>query len=227
MKTIRKHVFETNSSSEHCVTVSDTLRTADEFPTLTADGVLEIEAKIKWECGQDGTFTDDLRDILDYLCILAYHLTPWQANADHTQRIRDTSYQELLSEVQSAYTDVGLEPPKSIYYYYTDTDGNRHTYAGQDGVSNCIWAPDRGGMIEAVIDGKWMWFTSEDLARFEHNNPDKVAKCIRTKYPFGINHNLLWGKFSNIRFDERDDGETDYGIEDLLHKRFTLHFYRT
>ncbi len=227
MRTIRYNVFETNSSSEHCVTVSDELRTADEFPKLTDDGVLEIEAKINWECGQPGTVTDNVRDILDYLCMLAYCVHPWDVPSQTTKQLRDAAFNHVLYEAQCAYQNVGLEPPKSIYYYYTDINGNRYRYDGQaDGIDK-IWAIDGDGIIECIIDNQFDRFSKEDFEKYAKDNPDVIAKCIRTKYPFGINHNLCYGSFDNITFDEGYYGDEDYGIHDLLTKRFTLHFYRT
>lgn len=226
MKTIRPCVFETNSSSEHCITVSDELRTADEMPALNPDGILEIEAKIKWECGQPGTTTDDVRDIMDYLCAMAFCLTPWDASAEAQKLVRTKSFESLLWYVQEAYKSLGLEPPKGIFYYFTDVNGKKYRYDGT-GMDNVIKAPDGDGIIEAVIDGEWDQFTEEDFAVFEKRFPSKVAKCIRTKYPIDVNHNLMYGEFSELSFEEYYCGEETYGIKDLLTKRFTLDFYRT
>ena len=62
MLTIRNQVFETNSSSEHCISFSQEYRTADEFPKLNKDGILEVEIKHYWTCGAEGTETDNVSD---------------------------------------------------------------------------------------------------------------------------------------------------------------------
>ena len=230
MRTIRQSVFETNSSSEHCVTVSEARRTADEFPELVnVDGrnVLEIEAQIDWECGQPGTCTDNLRDILDYLCIMAYNSVPWDCRDEETAKaIRRRNFELLLSCVQQAYQDVGLTAPDELSYYYSDVSGTKYRYPDSRD-DNIIWAPDGAGCVRVKIDGDWNNLASGEFADLCQQHPEKVAKCIRTKYPFGVNHNLLFGDFGNLSFEEGYCSEESYGISDLLEKRFTLGFYRT
>lgn len=227
MRTIRQHVFETNSSSEHCVSVSNELRTADEFPKLTDDGVLEIEARIKWECGQPGTNTDSVRDILDYFCMLAYNLYQWDAREETVKKLHKEAFNDVLEAAQRAYENVGLEPPKAIFYYYTDVDGNKYRYDGQfDGIDK-IWAPDGSGIIECITGDTWNAYEETAFEQYAKDHPDRFAKCIRTKYPFGINHNLTFGSFDDVYFEEGYCSEESYGLDDLLQKRFTLEFYRT
>ena len=78
MITIRTAVFETNSSSEHCIVYHKEARDPSEFPPLNADGILEIEVKHLWQCGEAGTETGDVRDIIEYLCVLAINCFPWR-----------------------------------------------------------------------------------------------------------------------------------------------------
>ncbi len=122
MRTIRKSVFETNSSSMHCITVCNedlgadgkpVKRTTDEYPVPNEDGVLEIEVTRYWECS-DQCVTSNLRDIIEYICVLADG-----SDGDHKGAL------ELL---QDQYEVTGLTPPKDFYLYVVDMDGNKISY---------------------------------------------------------------------------------------------------
>ena len=122
MRTIRKYVFETNSSSMHCITFCNedlgadgklVERTTDEYPVPNEDGVLEIEVTRYWECS-DLCITSNLRDIIEYFCVLADG-----SGYDHKGAL------ELL---RNQYEAAGLTPPKDFYLYVVDMDGNRISY---------------------------------------------------------------------------------------------------
>ena len=96
METFRYGSFETNSSSEHTMTYCSDPRTADELPELAENGNLEIEIKHFWHCGGEGCETSDLRDIIEYLYMLAanagtvdiYPGTPEESFAAYEDQIR-------------------------------------------------------------------------------------------------------------------------------------------
>lgn len=115
MKTIRTSVFETNSSSEHCLTLSTEPRQKEEFPALTDDGVLELEVTRFWECS-DECDTEILRDIMEYIAVLA-------------DACNDT--ESGLRMIQRAYEEAGLAAPKSIYLYVVDELGKRIKYTDE------------------------------------------------------------------------------------------------
>ena len=122
MRTVRKSVFETNSSSMHCITFCNedlgadgklVERTTDEYPVPNEDGVLEIEVTRYWECS-DLCITSNLRDIIEYICVLADG-----SGNDHKGAL------ELL---RNQYEAAGLTPPKDFYLYVVDMYGNKISY---------------------------------------------------------------------------------------------------
>lgn len=225
MRTIRHNVFETNSSSEHCIAFNPMLRTPDEFPKLTPDGILEIEVKHNWECGEPGTDTSSLEAIIEYLCVLAIHCSPYP----DTEKVGNTvSKKQFLDEIKYAYEKMGLPQPTDFYAYFLDTDGNRHEYLG-DKQTNWINAKDGDGNIEVDIDGMSHWYTQEEFDAYCEKHPDEIAKCIRSKHCIGINHNLCWKSYDTVtdRFDTGMWDTESRSSSDLLMTRSELYFYRT
>ena len=85
----------------------------NEFPPLSNDGWLDIEVTRFWE-SDDCCWTQNLRDIIEYICILAE-----ASNNDHAS---------ALKLLQERYTAAGLTPPKDYRLYVVDIDGNRIDY---------------------------------------------------------------------------------------------------
>ena len=83
METIRYGSFETNSSSTHCLTVTNEERHDSAFPKINPDGSIDIETKHYWQCdGECDTVV--LAEIIEYICMLgeaceqnldSYHLS--------------------------------------------------------------------------------------------------------------------------------------------------------
>jgi hypothetical protein len=90
-----------------------TERTPDEFPVPNEDGILEIEVTRYWQC-DDECVTSNLRDIIEYICVLADG-----SGNDH---------KGALEVLRTQYEEAGLTPPKDFYLYVVDIDGHRHPY---------------------------------------------------------------------------------------------------
>ena len=113
MRTVRQNVFETNSSSMHTLTITSERRMPNEFPPLSEDRCLDIEVTRFWH-GSPACHTENLRDIIEYICVLAE-----ASNNDHAG---------ALKLLQERYTAAGLTPPEDFRLYVVDIDGNRVDY---------------------------------------------------------------------------------------------------
>jgi hypothetical protein len=230
MITIRTAVFETNSSSEHCIVYHKEARDPSEFPPLNADGILEIEVKHLWQCGEAGTETGDVRDIIEYLCVLAINCFPWR---DEEKAIGNSlSKTDCLLDIQYAYEKAGLEAPKGFYAYFLDVDGNRHDF---EGINNKNWinGADESGTVEYWIDRSYNEMDKDGFEKYYAAHPELFANAIRAKHCIGINHNLCWDSYakSTDHFDAGYGGDADpdenYTPGDLLTTKSELSFYRT
>ena len=129
MRTVRQNVFETNSSSMHTLTIMSERRTPNEFPPLSEDGCLDIEVTRYWHSAKT-CHTENLRDIIEYICVLAE-----ASNNDHDGAL------QLLRE---RYTAAGLTPPEDFRLYVVDIDGNRVDYNSDYVFPVDQWSSDTG-----------------------------------------------------------------------------------
>lgn len=133
METLRLGSFETNSSSTHCLTVTNEERHESAFPKINPDGSIDIEAKHYWQCdGECDTVV--LAEIIEYICMLG---EACEQNLDSALKI-----------VQQGYELAGKMPPDKINLYCMARDGSRVPY---DDLFKCraINGPERDW-----VDGK-------------------------------------------------------------------------
>ena len=224
MRTIRNHVFETNSSSEHCISFSKEYRTADEFPKLNKDGILEVEIKHYWTCGAEGTETDNVSDIIEYLCALAVNCATKYPE----------SMNQVLNDIKYAYANVGLDPPKGLDIYVVDDYNCKIPYyqlANQEidyvvmdaeGYYECNF-PSLHGFFD-TMDGKEFETFCRLHAGFMYEKVTKISRQI------GLACNLIFEDYlqSTARIYPYNDYDDDrYNAQDLLLNKSALHFHHS
>ena len=223
MRTIRQQVFETNSSSEHCIAFVDAKRKPDEFPVVRSDGVLEIEVKHYWECGAVDTITNKVVDIIEYLYCVAM-----SCSVD-----RPASMGLFLDDLRRAYETYGLVPPTDVHGYVVDDKGTRHKYNDIVHDSVDYMMPYSPTFIECYFNSL-LGYKGMGKAEFEefyrlHKGyvDEKVIKFPRR---IGIDPNIIWEDYHHsteqiTELNSQDD--KSYTALDLLITPSTLYFYRT
>ena len=251
MRTIRTSVFETNSSTTHCVTFSSQYKKVDEipmrdkseFPLPDKNGVLEIEIDCYWDndITEDSRF--DMENVTTFIKYLAGH-----AVFSSTKRIwnsrKNTEYENnfdenkelFLKDLQEAYTIMGLTPPKDVKYFFLDVNDNKH-YITKENLYHWF-EPFEGSWYEKKSDWK------KYIARQIKENPD-AANWPYTKYRIGMTGNDLCGSSykdvtdyyectSNLnRYwtssgnEEGDFEEKELTTVEILTRKIGLDFYHT
>lgn len=224
MRTIRHNVFETNSSSEHCISFSKEYRIADEFPKLNKDCILEVEIKHYWTCGAEGTVTDNVSDIIEYLCALAVNCATKYPE----------SMNQVLNDIKYAYANVGLEHPKGLDIYVVDDYNRKIPYYWLVNQEIDYVVMDNEGYYECNFPSLHNFFDTMDEKEFEtfcrlHAGfmYEKVTKISRQ---IGLACNLIFDDYkSSIKdihpYEHYDD--LSYDAQDLLLHKSTLSFYHT
>lgn len=121
MRTVRHSVFETNSSSMHSLTYSETRRDPGEFPRPNDDGILEVELKTYWECSGE-CVTDEVSRIIEYMCAQSIY------SGGHETK----SHGQCLSLLQEVYAEFGLPEITDFICYVIDMHGVRHQVTGEN-----------------------------------------------------------------------------------------------
>lgn len=238
MRTVRAHVFETNSSSEHCMTIDKdrTPRTADEFPELNPDGTLSIEVTRFWKCSKE-CVTDVLRDIMEYILVLA------DACND---------YKSGVEMIQAGYRTAGLTQPTDVILYVVDENGQRIPYLTGNFISvdNGFSRPEEESVSFQVDldehpdvrdflgmkDSRWCFQVSidkykelrekfPDLVPEHHSMP--IGKLPFVPHPAGITYNCMPGDSldSSLAFLSSDwDYHEDVDITESFSVKTTLWF---
>jgi hypothetical protein len=223
MRTIRQQVFETNSSSEHCIAFVDAKRKPEEFPVVPDNGVLEIEVKHFWECGGTGVITNKVVDIIEYLYCIAMGCVACN---------RPESMEQFLTDLKNAYQAYGLIPPTSVYGYFLDDKDNRHPY--EDLVYDRIdyvmeYSPAFVECYFNSLDGYHGMSRKEfdEFCRLHRGYVDE--KVIRPKQRVGISSNLFYEDYNySTEITEKDPvDDTYYTGYDLLVTPSTLYFYHS
>ena len=139
MKTIRRKVFETNSSTTHCVTFTKRyanlfavpLRDVSEFPALNANNELEIELDVFWDMDviYNPNFDFSKVDaVIKYLCAQAVFSSQETLFSRRNHEIRshfDDNHKAFLKDLQDAYTIMGLTAPVDVKPYVLDINDNK------------------------------------------------------------------------------------------------------
>lgn len=112
MFTVRPNVFETNSSSEHCLTVEDGMRDIEEFPVPDDTGTIHIPLIRN---ADDLSETKDFVSLVQYLVLMATH----GGGYEKLFSLKDYEIAMLYEVIELAYRmacihgvdDVVLDPP--------------------------------------------------------------------------------------------------------------------
>lgn len=169
MKTIRSHVFETNSSSMHSMTYSPNRRSIDEFPVPDADGILHVELKRYWECGVEYD-PSSLADIIEYLCAQSvFSSTSWKWETGCSPF--DQSHAACLELLQDAYNSVGF---------------------GQHGLPalldfKCFTRLSSGNKMYITKNTLYQWYSDYDI----ENECDVDTSLPKLMHRIGVTSNCL------------------------------------
>ena len=230
METFRYGSFETNSSSEHTMTYCSDPRTADELPELAENGNLEIEIKHFWHCGGEGCETSDLRDIIEYLYMLAANA----GTVDIYPGTPEESFAAYEDQIRSLYEFFGKEPPKHVTAYFLDVNDQRHEYRNNGSLYEFpvfVNGLKENEGYEIFMDGHDYFESPEDFHKeFYPNHKGALDKGVWAKHCIGIACGLSWCPYTHSAnyfydcYDENDDNRTAW---DLLTTKSTLEFIHT
>lgn len=243
MKTIRKNVFETNSSTTHCISFSKEykniteipMRDKSEFPALNADGDLEIELDTFWDSDvreNDWDFSS-VEVFIKYLCaqaVFSYQESIYgcRKNTEYVDNF-EKNHVAFLKDLKEAYIAVGLTPPNDFKPYFIDVNDNK-VYVNKD--NNDKWFN--------TFENSW-YSDKREYNRYINNTKKKHPDAVNwpyTKYRIGVCGNDLSHysyesatKYyeSNVSFyDSTDeDSEMEFNTVDVLTRKVTLGFYHT
>ena len=224
MRTIRKNVFETNSSSEHSITFSEEWRSPEEFPKPNADGILEIEVKHYWTCGGAGTCTSDVKDIIEYLCTLAVHCT---------SKYKE-SMQQVLDDLKYAYANMSLPTPNGIDLYVIDDKGSRVPYQQIVNEEVDYVVKDEDNNYECGFRSLNNYYDTmrpsefKEFCRLHQGYMDEKVVVISRQV--GLACNLIWDDYKRSIesiYSTALEDDRAYDGKDLLIHKCTLSFFHT
>lgn len=244
MKTIRRGVYETNSSTTHCASFSNNyksvkdvpLRDASTFPKLNADKVLEVELDIYWdmEVKQDDNIDlESVETIIKYLAAHAVFSSEEHKYGRKNYEIKnnfDKNHDLFLKDLQDAYKVMGLEAPVDVKYYFLDIENNK-VYVTKDNLHHWFYA-------EGVLpwhESKKEWKSA--IKKRIKKDPSAANWPYAQKY-FGMcGNDLLSSSYESatdyyentVNVYNWDDKEDDDNITtaDMLTRQIDLNFYHT
>ena len=152
MKTIRRKVFETNSSTTHCVTFTKRyanlfavpLRDVSEFPKLNTNNELEIELDVFWVMDVIGNSNFDfskVEAIIKYLCaqaVFSSQETLFSRRNNEIINHFDDNHKAFLKDLQVAYSIMGLTVPVDVKPYVLDINDNK-IYVTKDNLNKWFY----------------------------------------------------------------------------------------
>lgn len=109
MFTVRPNVFETNSSSEHCLTVEDGMRDIEEFPVPDEFGELRIPLP---RCADDLKKTDNFIQLVQYIVLEA----TCGGGYSELVKLETENVNKLFAVIQLAYKMAGLNDVESVVF---------------------------------------------------------------------------------------------------------------
>lgn len=245
MRTIRRGVFETNSSTTHCATYTKTykhiadipLRDKKEFPTLNADGTLDVELFVYWDMEvreRDDIDLSSVKTIIEYLAahaVFSCHETLWSRKNNEEIYHYNDNHANFVRDVQKAYQTVGLTAPTDVRPYFLDTGDNK-IYITEDNIN------------------KW-FFPFEEYPWFDkHSEWDKYVKDTIEKNPEAVNwpyakhyigmcgNDLCCSSYEHATDyyndmsqgwdgSEEESDEDNITTNDMLTRQISLSFYHT
>lgn len=248
MKTIRHKVFETNSSTTHCITFENEKkvksksdiprRDPKEFPELNENGELEVEMNIYWDDDVRNNELIDLHSadgVIKYItahAVFSNIKTMYGRRNPETKDNFDANHIALLNDIQKAYKIMGLKPPVDVKPYTLDVN-DKKIFITKD--TNNKWI--------LPVDTRWGenkkdW--EKRLKKRIKENPE-VAKYPHLKYNIGMCGNDLCGssyesclahfslEYIVTDWDYSGDSDGDMNIDtvDVLTHDIGLSFYHT
>lgn len=247
MKTIRRGVFETNSSTTHCASFSKDyksiseipLRDVSTFPKLNADNVLEIELDIYWDMDVKENDDIDLSSVETIIKYLAAHAvfsseqTMYSRKNYEVKNNFDENHELFLKDLQEAYTTMGLTPPTDVKYYFLDIGDNK-VYVTKENLNHWFYAEG----VNPWYDSKKDWLDA--IKKRIKKTPSAKDWPYAKKY-FGMcGNDLLSNSYKSATdyydnyldvydFDSDTSENDDNNIttKDMLTREIDLNFYHT
>lgn len=247
MKTIRRGVFETNSSTTHCASFSKNyktikdipLRDASTFPKLNTDKVLEIELDIYWDMEVKEDPNIDLSSVDTIIKYLAAHAvysseeTKYGRKNYETKNNFDENHDLFLKDLQDAYKVMGLETPVDVKYYFLDI-GNNKVYVTKDNLHHWFYAEG----VDPWYNNKKEWKNA--INKRIKKDPTAIDWPYAQKW-FGMcGNDLLCHSYKsatdyyensvnvyNWDDDKEDDDSNNITTADMLTRQIDLNFYHT
>lgn len=244
MKTIRRNVFETNSSTTHCITISKQYksltdipyRKASEFPKLNENNELEVELNIFWDMEVLGDTSIDLNSvdvIIKYLCshaVFSSQETLFSRRNHETRDNFDKNHAEFLKDIQDAYKIMELPIPVDVKPFVYDIN-DKKVYITKDNLYKWFLPYD----VNSWFSTKKAW-QADINKKIKKNSEAKNWPYI--KYNIGLcGNDLCHDSYESATSYYTDftygydswDKETvkDITTIDLLTKQMSLSFYHS
>lgn len=245
MKTIRRGVFETNSSTTHCATYTKTykrisdipLRDVSEFPALNSDGTLDIELFVYWDIEvreRDDIDLSSVKTIIEYLAahaIFSCHETLWSRKNNEVIYHYNDNHKLFLADIQKAYQTMGLKAPTDVRPYFLDINDNK-IYITEDNIDKWFFPFE-----------EYPWFDKQSeydnyIKKTIKRNPDAVNWPYAKHYIGMCGNDLCCSSYENATdyyddmsrsWDGRDydSNENNITTNDMLTRQISLSFYHT
>ena len=245
MKTIRRGVFETNSSTTHCATYTKTykrisdipLRDASEFPALNPDGTLDIELFVYWDMEvreRNDIDLSSVKTIIEYLAahaIFSCHETLWSRKNNEVIYHYTDNHRLFLADIQKAYQTMGLKAPTDVRPYFLDINDNK-IYITEDNIDKWFFPFE-----------EYPWFDNQSeydnyIKKTIKRNPDAVNWPYAKHYIGMCGNDLCCSSYENATdyYDDMsrswdghdyDNDENNITTNDMLTRQISLSFYHT
>lgn len=228
MKTIRKNVFETNSSSTHAFTCSNDLRDMTEYPLPDENGVLRVNLTRFWTSDDyvngDTCDSDDIKDIIEYICSHAvFSSVVWDSRTGKYEPHYDFFAKNICycnRLFRDLYKFLKLPKIKSLYIYTECEDGSEleitdsviHTLYTRQPFNDDLWNKE---YFDKVHDK-----SKPALRRYIGLTPNDLSNTTMLSALQYMNYDYLGGN-TNTKFAklcEKEHAEDYYG--GMIHSDF-------
>lgn len=251
MKTIRRKVFETNSSTTHCVTFTKKyenlyavpLRDVSEFPALNANNELEIELDVFWDMDVIDNPNLDFTKvgaIIKYLCAQSVFSSQETLFSRRNHEIRnhfDDNHKAFLKDLQDAYSIMGLTVPIDVKPYVLDINDNK-IYVTKDNLFKWFCPFDEQTWYSTKKDWK------ESIKKQIEVNPEAKNWPYLKHYIGVCGNDLCCNSYDNATsyytdftngyecWEDNNNNKVDDSFEnittvDVLTRQINLSFYHT
>lgn len=248
MKTVRHGVFETNSSTTHCITFSKDYKNVDdiplrnpaELPILNEDGNLEVELNVYWDIDVRDSGDLDLNSVDTIIKYLAAHAVfssreiLWSRHNHEIRNNFDKNHKDFLNDIQQAYKVLNQTPPKDIKIYTLDVDDNK-IYITKDNLYkwfipyNDNWYSSKKDWIDKVNNTIKKNPEAADWPHLKYNIGVCGNDLSSHSYEEATNYydNSLTMYDWESRSTPENDGNTELDTVAILTRQVALSFYHT